>query len=420
MKKLLIFITYIFLIVTTIFAFDTSDVQKGTLPSNRKFGPVFLKWLQDSVDEELSKKEIKDIRFWIKTFDEQNEKYKLDAEAVYTVNGIDMTRELSFVFAGNKNSFSAQLLEMITYETKTEGWGNNDYGNKKIMNSICKTNVTELENLAKKITDTEYEKAVRQIETGRICSKCVISTSFKNLLTPEDCLIAYWKITDKKLTRSDYINFLKACRNSIYVKYQDDEFEFENQIDKIKKEVDDLIKNFDLSKNYQISQTVKFGKYNFDSEGYALSLDKDVLFVIRQDNGYAASENSDSYRSIVVKPENYTDFNFLPMKRLEAQELLEKRKYDNGYINRNIDTVINFHFLTADTKEYKQLAKYWNGRKEKLSSGDSFQIVENPITFPIVIDSVDAFSSFTKDNLWGPPEKESGFAIDYFGEIKKN
>lgn len=402
MKKIFIFIICFFLGISSLFA-DTSDIFKGQLPENRKLGPVLLKYLQEGALEDKEKSNVKYVKFWFTTFDSENDRYAIEGREIFTKNGVDYTDDVEWALVGNGKSFAIQMLNKETRLERSYGLGAATYGQKKSMNTYCKGATEEIEDVAKKMTDAEYEEYSKKIETGRIYSKEVVTTSFERSFSSEDFLIAYWKISGKKLKRSDYLNFLIACRNKIYREFHDDEFELENEIDKIKIEVDNKIASLDLSKSYQVSERINFGKYDFDNEGYSLSLDSDSFFVMNQEYSSRAEENSDAYRDLIIKPSNYKNYNFMPIARKEAQEILEKRKSETGNVNRSISTIITFHFLDANSSEYKEFSKYWNGRKEILASGS---FIDNPIPLVIVIDSMDAFSSLN-----------NGINVEYIGEI---
>ncbi len=187
---------------------------------------------------------------------------------------------------------------------------------------------------------------------------------------------------------------MKACRNKTYLKYHDDEFELENQIDNIKKEVDGLIEKVDLSKSYQFANNITFGKYDFESSGYTISPKEGLVFVMSQEDSRKADKFSDSGREITLEPVNYTDFNFMPMERKDAQKLLDNRKDYGGTVDRNITTIITFHFLPIDSTEQKNASKSWTGK--------------GSIPLAIKIDFIDAFSKL--------PEN---IETEYLGEIIK-
>ena len=405
MKKLFLLVFCVFLSIIKIFATE-SDVYKGQLPANRKLGPVLLKYLEDGAKEEKEKSNVEEVKFFYKSFNSKDDKYYIEGQEIYKKDGIRRLSKIRYGFAGDGKNFSMQML--FYWDEEVGVTSVLDVYKDQRMNKICKSSCSEISSYAKKMTDKEYEEYSNKINSGRFYSQEVFGLDSRMFCNAESLLIGYWKLTGKKLTRSDYINFLKACRYDTYLKYHDDEFELENQIDNIKKEVDSLISSFDLSAKYQFADSMIFGKYNFEKSGYPLVLnsDNENMFIQKQKSNKTASENSDAGRKIIIKPVNYKDFNFIPVERKRAQQMLEQRKGDSGNVNREICSIITFHFLSADSAEYKQLAKYWNGRTERISS---IEILENPIPIAIMIDSIDAFSSFP-----------DSIDAEYIGEVLKD
>ena len=405
MKRIFVLISCMLLTLSSIFAIE-SEVYKGQLPTNRKLGPVLLKYLEDGAKEEKEKDNVEEVKFFYKSFNSKDDKYYVEGHVIYQKDGKLRSREVEYGLAGDGKTFSMQ---MLAYWKRDVGhMADMDMNKAKIMNSICKASCSEISNYAKKMTDKEYEEYSNKINSGKFYSQEVFGLDFSKFCNAESLLIGYWKLTGKKLTRSDYLNFFKACRYDTYLEYHDDEFELENQIDNIKKEFDTRVANFDLSKKYQFADSMIFGKYNFEKSGYPLvfNSDNESLFIQNQKSDTKASENSDAGRKILIKPVNYKDFNFIPVERNRAQQMLEQRKGGSGVVNREICSIITFHFLPADSAEYKQLSKYWNGRSERISSKE---VLENPIPIAIVIDEIDAFSEFP-DNI----------DADYIGEVSKN
>lgn len=375
----------------------TSAVQKGKLPAGKKIGPVLWEYLQEVNPA------VKDYKAVFKTLDSINEQYLVEARCIFLEHDVEMEKELEFAIIGKGSSFSIQLQKSVMYVAEEKGWGQKFFSSRKSMNTHCKNVVSEIEALASKMSDSEYEAARYAMDIERTSSGKVISAAHENILKAEDFLIAYWKLSKKNLSRSDYLNFLKACKNDVYRKYHDDEFELENRIDEVKAEVDNRIANFDTSKRYKVYYTMEFGKYNFEEGGYPVELEEGTFFILKQEHSIEVEKMSDANRQIAIEPVNYAAYNFIPIDRKNAQTLLESRKSNiSGNVNRTIDTIIAFRFLDLDSTEAKNFSKFWKeiGTKKKTE--------ELPIPMVITVDAIQAFTSLDERNP---------FNIDYIGEI---
>ncbi len=179
------------------------------------------------------------------------------------------------------------------------------------------------------------------------------------VLTPETALYAFFKGTGTDLT-DEYLPYAKVIENSIYTKYHNDPFEWEEQFAKIKGNFNKKVQDVDFNQEYRMSTTVEFGDYDFENQGYKVSIEKETFFPMSSVYYVTGGENpgSDSYfrNDFGLKIQDLDKYNFIAMDKNAAKTFLQGRKNRYGDINKQL--VISFKYKLADfnSKEYNKFA----------------------------------------------------------------
>lgn len=168
----------------------------------------------------------------------------------------------------------------------------------------------------------------------------------EKMFTHEDGLVAYFSMTGKKPDNDFYEMYAKYYYPDVYQKYHNDEFVWNDELNKIKKEFDEKVKNYDITTTkYFIITEQELGKYDFDNNGFVCKFfTKDTYFSLRATFDpllYWTQEREIKLVNLFFL--NPNDFNFLPYEKESANEFIKSRKDKyTGYINRRVKVVVHF------------------------------------------------------------------------------
>lgn len=179
-------------------------------------------------------------------------------------------------------------------------------------------------------------------------------------LDSEHALYCFLKGTKFDLSE-EYINYAKVVEKDTYNKYHNDEFEWNEQFAKIKKNFDKKVELADLTKEYKIRTSVNFGDYNFDEKAYPIDYEfgestiipLDTVFSYLCSNTGTPANNSIFCKKFAFYLLDLSKYNFLPMEQKKAKTFLQGRKSSGGNINRKIDLVITYKLVDFDSDDFK-------------------------------------------------------------------
>ena len=182
------------------------------------------------------------------------------------------------------------------------------------------------------------------------------------VLTSETALYSFFKGTGADLT-DEYLPYARVVENSVYTKYKNDPFEWEEQFEKLKNNFNEKVQAVDLDQEYVVSTSIEFGDYDFEAQGYTISIAEGTYFPLKsvdEDiNGYLSSNaGSDSYfgNAIGLKIQDFEKYNFLAMDKATAKTFLQGRKYSSGNINKRIMISLKYKLAAFDSNEYNTFA----------------------------------------------------------------
>ena len=136
----------------------------------------------------------------------------------------------------------------------------------------------------------------------------------------KEALLFYFATSKEKIDEKTYEDYIKGYYNSIYEKYNEDEFEKNEQFNKIKSELDDEVKNFDTTSLYTISTKIDIGEYDFYFKGFnCKALDKTSYFAFRE---LDKQEFFEYMKTATVFFNNSDDFNFLQYPEEKAKTFI--------------------------------------------------------------------------------------------------
>lgn len=164
----------------------------------------------------------------------------------------------------------------------------------------------------------------------------------------------YFKGTNTKISETEYLNYAKVIEYETYDKYNNDEFEWDEQFTLLKQKLDKNIEDADLDSVYTVVTGVEFGDYDFANEGFPVSIGEGTFFPLETFyRDYEATRDSLFRKEIAFKLDSFEKYNFIAMPKADAKTFLQSRKSNSGYVNRNITLQITYKLAKFDSKEYK-------------------------------------------------------------------
>lgn len=179
---------------------------------------------------------------------------------------------------------------------------------------------------------------------------------FAETLSNKDAFYIYLKGTNYKVTEDDYLSYAKYVEESVYNKYIDDEFEWEDQFAQLKKNFDEKIKNAVFDAEYTVATKVEFGKYDSEKGGYVVDLPDSTFFPLSGMSRWAPY-GSMFYKTMALKLDSLSSYKMIPMEKEEAKNFLQGRKDRYGDVNRSVMIVIKYKLAAFDSKEYMAFKK---------------------------------------------------------------
>ena len=162
-----------------------------------------------------------------------------------------------------------------------------------------------------------------------------------------------------KITEDDYLIYAKGFEEENYNKYRNDEFEWHEQFQIMKKNFDKKIQEADLSSTYTIVTSVDFGDYDFTNEGFPVSISADTFFPLGKNSSYWVRSNSGTVfsKQTALKLNDFHKYNFFKYAKNDAKTFLQTRKNSYGNVDRSVTLMISYKVASYDSAEYKNFEK---------------------------------------------------------------
>lgn len=241
-----------------------------------------------------------------------------------------------------------------------------------IMAASVVTGQSLLKNL-KNVADSakEVSEGTKKIAnaTGSVSSKkksaestAKTSANEMKILDSEGAFYIYMNLSGTKMTEDLYVDYVKVAENAIYTKYKDDEFEWQDKLAEQKKLCDERIDAADVDSVYTMSTKIEFGDYDFQNEGYKVTIGDGTYFPFDSIQNTKHSWESLSFKSpfkkqIALKLNNFSKYNFFAMPKDTAKAFLQGRKDRYGDVNRKVMAVVKFEIESFNSNDYKNWEK---------------------------------------------------------------
>ncbi|MBQ7904649.1 MAG: DUF4852 domain-containing protein [Spirochaetaceae bacterium] len=167
----------------------------------------------------------------------------------------------------------------------------------------------------------------------------------------------YLKGSKTAITENEYLNYAKVMEYNVYKKYINDEFEWHDQFQTLKKNFDNAIANANFDATYTVVTNVDFGDYDFTKEGFPVSIGEGTFFPLGDVDPYWSSSSGSIFRkAVALKLDGFEKYNFFAMPKDQAKTFLQGRKKSSGKVNRSITLQIKYKIASYDSAEYKSFA----------------------------------------------------------------
>jgi len=187
----------------------------------------------------------------------------------------------------------------------------------------------------------------------------ICQESDEKIFTHEEGLIAYYSMISSIPDEDFYEIYAKYYYPDVYQKYHNDEFVWNDKLNKIKSEFNEKIKSYDITSNrYFIATTQELGKYDFENNGFVCRFfTKDSYFSLRAtQNPFLYWRQEEEIKLVNLFFLNPNDFNFLPYDKDLANEFIKSRKDKyTGYVDRKVTVVIHFTLMPLKDKNVQKV-----------------------------------------------------------------
>lgn len=129
--------------------------------------------------------------------------------------------------------------------------------------------------------------------------------------------------------------YLYRFKRELYKQTHEDEFEYQKSLNIAKKEMQQVIDNFNFNQEFTVLTKMKFGDYDFDKHGFSLSEEQMVLSLVKM-NLFL------EYKSVDIYFPNYPEFTFVQVDSELANSFVKRRKDSYGDVDRTVYLLINF------------------------------------------------------------------------------
>ncbi len=181
-----------------------------------------------------------------------------------------------------------------------------------------------------------------------------------NNLDHYKCFVLNFKASNEKITLKEWNNYAHDYHYETFEKYRNDEFEWMDKLSIIKKDFIKDIANISITDDFSIFSSFKFNEYDFEHLGFPLEVAEGYSYEFSPDRFIHKS------KSFRVFFSNITDFNFLPIDKNIARQLIIDKKDKDGEIKRYITVKINMKMIPFEEEIYSLTNKKFGRSSYKI------------------------------------------------------
>lgn len=187
--------------------------------------------------------------------------------------------------------------------------------------------------------------------------------------------------TNLELTENQEIFLIYNYFYDDWKQFHNDEFEWKDRKAQNLRIINEEIesnKNY-RDRNYYIVTSKEFGTYDFEKQGYPVTISSGAYFSFDQPFKYDEFVHYNSVPKIALWLTDFSKYNFFPMEEKEARTFQANRKDRYGNIDREIMLVIHYKIEDFSSTSYKNIKSQF--------SDTGYQPIVGNITFIEVFDT---------------------------------
>jgi len=224
----------------------------------------------------------------------------------------------------------------------------------------------------------------------------------------ENLLLARIKLDKDYDLEAHVDDYLKAFRPDVWKRYHDDEFQLERKRAEALRIFTQRVKDFDLDREFIISSaTVNIGKYDFKQSAFPIKEATDHHYWYK-----SRSTGSEFPSRFEVYFKNSELMKYLPMPADQAEQFLNERKNDNGYVDRELLAHIQVRIRATKNEDGDELLSEIS-KVRFFSGGNRKQLIyETPDAPPEVPETPKVTDSNATDSDDGSSDNDAESSQD--------
>lgn len=169
-----------------------------------------------------------------------------------------------------------------------------------------------------------------------------------------DAYAIYLQQAGTQISDDIVTKYAKDYKNDLFIKYGNDEFDWHDQLVKIKEELLNVIHSVNVSGDYFLSFLVNIDEYDFANNGFPVTIhDYTSIPFYSKDDGFDSS-----LPGVRIFFKDFPKYNFLPINSDVANKLIKSKKNGKGNIDRSLTLRIHFTVLPMKSDDYNSAIRY--------------------------------------------------------------
>ena len=165
-----------------------------------------------------------------------------------------------------------------------------------------------------------------------------------------NCLLGYLKGTSAELSDKLVEEYVNDYDRRFYQRNRNNEFEWPGIMERFREDIRQAVLNHDADSEYGVAYSVEFGLYDFNRGGFPVEIRRGTTMSL-------SSHGSDSKLApIAIYLPNLEKYNFFPIDREAADDLIKSRTDDSGEVSRRLTILIYFKMDSFSGQAYASFA----------------------------------------------------------------
>ena len=151
-----------------------------------------------------------------------------------------------------------------------------------------------------------------------------------------NCFLGYLKGSNTELSDKLIGEYVNDYDGRFYQRNRNNEFEWPGIAQRFREDLRQAVLNHDMNSEYGVAYSVDFGLYDFNRGGFPIEIRRGTTMSLN-------SRGSESKLSpIAIYLTDLEKYNFFPIDKESANELIKSRIDESGEVNRRLTILIYF------------------------------------------------------------------------------